>query len=90
MRHKMQIIFQDPFGSLTPRIKIGHLLREPLDTHNIGNKSERKDIVATIMRKVGLRPEHMNRYAHEFSGGQRQRISIGQGDHSEPKANCCR
>jgi oligopeptide/dipeptide ABC transporter ATP-binding protein len=78
LRREMQIIFQDPYGCLTPRLRISTLLREPLDVHAIGDPKERDDSVASMMQKVGLRPEHAHRYPHEFSGGQRQRISIAR------------
>lgn len=85
LRRWMQIVFQDPYGSLTSRMKILDLLTEPLDIHGIGTKSDRKERVASIMRKVGLKPEHMHRFPHEFSGGQRQRISIARAIILEPK-----
>jgi oligopeptide transport system ATP-binding protein len=85
LRRWMQIVFQDPYGSLTSRMKILDLLMEPLDIHGIGTKSDRKERVASIMRKVGLKPEHMHRFPHEFSGGQRQRISIARAIILEPK-----
>jgi oligopeptide transport system ATP-binding protein len=78
IRRNMQIIFQDPFGSLTPRLRLYSILKEPLAIHSIGSKSEYKDRIAQILRKVGLRPEHMTRFPHEFSGGQRQRIAIAR------------
>jgi oligopeptide transport system ATP-binding protein len=78
LRRRMQIIFQDPYGCLTPRMRIRALLKEPLEIHGIGTKAEYTDRVVTILRRVGLRPEHMNRFPHEFSGGQRQRIAIAR------------
>jgi oligopeptide/dipeptide ABC transporter ATP-binding protein len=78
MRREMQIIFQDPYASLNPRMKIGDIVAEPLVIHNEGNKSERRDRVAGLLRRVGLDPDYMNRYAHEFSGGQRQRIGVAR------------
>lgn len=78
LRRRMQIIFQDPYGCLTPRMRIRNILKEPLEIHGIGEKAEHTDKVVTILRRVGLRPEHMNRFPHEFSGGQRQRIAIAR------------
>lgn len=78
LRRRMQIIFQDPYGCLTPRMRIRTILKEPLEIHGIGTKAEQTDRVVTILRRVGLRPEHMNRFPHEFSGGQRQRIAIAR------------
>jgi oligopeptide/dipeptide ABC transporter ATP-binding protein len=78
MRREMQIIFQDPYASLNPRMKIGDIVGEPLVIHNEGTKSERRDRVAQLLRRVGLDPDYMNRYAHEFSGGQRQRIGVAR------------
>jgi oligopeptide transport system ATP-binding protein len=85
LRREMQIIFQDPYGCLTPRMRLSALLMEPLEVHSIGTRSERKDRVAYILERVGLRPEHMQRYPHEFSGGQRQRISIARALMVNPK-----
>ena len=78
IRREMQIIFQDPYASLNPRMKIGDIVGEPLVIHNEGTKSERRDRVAQLLRRVGLDPDYMNRYAHEFSGGQRQRIGVAR------------
>ena len=78
LRRQMQIIFQDPYGCLTPRLRIRTILKEPLEIHGIGTKAEQTDRIVTILRRVGLRPEHMNRFPHEFSGGQRQRIAIAR------------
>ncbi|MBW2618734.1 MAG: dipeptide ABC transporter ATP-binding protein [Deltaproteobacteria bacterium] len=85
LRREMQIIFQDPYGSLTPRMRVFDLLTEPLSVHGVGNKDERQEMVASIMSKVGLKPEHMTRFPHEFSGGQRQRISIARAIILNPK-----
>ena len=78
IRREMQIIFQDPYASLNPRMKIGDIVGEPLVIHNQGSKNERRQRVAELLRRVGLDPDYMNRYAHEFSGGQRQRIGVAR------------
>jgi oligopeptide/dipeptide ABC transporter ATP-binding protein len=85
MRREMQIIFQDPYASLNPRMKIGDIVAEPLVIHNQGTKSERRERVASLLRRVGLDPDYMNRYAHEFSGGQRQRIGVARSLALNPK-----
>jgi len=77
-RREMQIIFQDPYASLNPRMRIGDIVGEPLLIHGIGNKSERRERVAGLLKRVGLNPDYMSRYAHEFSGGQRQRIGVAR------------
>ena len=79
MRRDLQIVFQDPYGSLNPRITIGNAILEPLQVHSIlGNKKERKEKVIELLEKVNLKSEHFNRYPHQFSGGQRQRICIAR------------
>lgn len=78
MRRRMQIIFQDPYASLDPRIPIGESISEGLKIHNIGTPKERFDIVIDTLRQVGLEDYHARRYPHEFSGGQRQRIGIAR------------
>jgi len=78
MRKHMQVIFQDPCGSLNPRIPVGDIIAEPLIIHGVKNATERKERVVEIMKIVGLRPEYLKRYQHEFSGGQRQRIGIAR------------
>jgi oligopeptide/dipeptide ABC transporter ATP-binding protein len=78
LRREMQIIFQDPYASLNPRMKIGDIIGEPLVIHDQGTRSERRDRVASLLQRVGLDPDYMNRYAHEFSGGQRQRIGVAR------------
>jgi len=78
IRRKMMIIYQDPFGSLDPRMTIGATINEPMEVHKIGSKKEREERVIEIMEKVGLLPDQVNRYPHEFSGGQRQRIGIAR------------
>ena len=79
MRKDLQIIFQDPYGSLNPRITIGNSILEPLQVHSVlENKNERKEKVLELLEKVSLKPEHFNRYPHQFSGGQRQRICIAR------------
>ena len=78
MRAGMQIIFQDPYSSLNPRLTIGKMLHEILSSHKIGNGGQRQERVEEIIIKVGLEPMHLKRFPHEFSGGQRQRIAIAR------------
>ena len=77
-RKKMQIIFQDPFASLNPRMSVGDIIGEALQIHNLARGKAREERVADLLEKVGLSPSHMRRYPHEFSGGQRQRIGIAR------------
>jgi peptide/nickel transport system ATP-binding protein len=78
LRREMQMVFQDPFASLNPRMTLLDIVGEPLLVHGIGSRREREDRVAELLRRVGLRPEFMRRYPHAFSGGQRQRIGIAR------------
>src|SRR5581483_563897 len=78
VRRKMQMIFQDPYASLDPRMTVGDIIQEPLDNYGIGNVRERHQRVQELLRLVGLNPNFTNRYPHEFSGGQRQRIGIAR------------
>ena len=78
MRREMQFIFQDPYASLNPRMTIGEIVSEPMTIHGVGTKEERIERVRELLDVVGLNPEHINRYPHEFSGGQRQRLSIAR------------
>jgi oligopeptide transport system ATP-binding protein len=79
MRRRMQMIFQDPYASLNPRMTVGSIIGEPLEVHNIGaNKKERQERVQELLKIVNLNPYFINRYPHEFSGGQRQRIGIAR------------
>jgi oligopeptide transport system ATP-binding protein len=78
LRGEMQIIFQDPYASLNPRLSMLTIVSEPLVIHGVGGKTERRDRVAELLTKVGLDPAYMHRYPHEFSGGQRQRLGIAR------------
>ncbi|MEK6199718.1 MAG: dipeptide ABC transporter ATP-binding protein, partial [Psychrobacter sp.] len=85
LRTEIQMVFQNPYGSLNPRHTIGYQLTEPLDIHTKLSKEEKRDKINEMMRNVGLRPEHAGRYPHMFSGGQRQRIALARAMMLNPK-----
>jgi len=85
LRREMQIIFQDPFSSLNPRITVGGIVGAGLEVHDLARGKEKEEAIANLLGKVGLQPEHMRRYPHEFSGGQRQRIGIARALSVNPK-----
>lgn len=89
LRMEMQIIFQDPYASLNPRMTVADIIRSPLDVFKLGTKEERNQKVKEILSRVGLNEYHMNRYPHEFSGGQRQRIMIARALVLNPKFIIC-
>ncbi len=89
MRRKMQIIFQDPVGSLNPRMTIGRIIGEPISVHRLAKGQKLHDRVAYLLERVGLSPDYASRYPHEFSGGQRQRIGIARALGLEPRFIIC-
>ena len=89
LRLKMQIIFQDPYSCLNPRMNVQELVRAPLDIFKLGDKKDRQEKVKEILNIVGMGPQHLNRYPHEFSGGQRQRIGIARALISKPRFVVC-
>jgi ABC-type microcin C transport system duplicated ATPase subunit YejF len=89
MRRQMQIVFQDPYASLNPRMTVGRIVGEPLQAHGIGNRRSRRATVADLLERVGFDPAYTNRYPHEFSGGQRQRIGIARALALNPRLIIC-
>jgi peptide/nickel transport system ATP-binding protein len=90
LRKKMQLVFQDPYSSLNPRLKISEAIIEPMIVHSIGaNKDERINMTEQLLKKVGLHVDAMNKYPHQFSGGQRQRICIARALSVQPSFLIC-
>ncbi len=89
MRREMQIVFQDPYASLDPRMTVGDIVSEPLEVHGVGTKKNRRGRVRELLDVVGFNPDYLNRYPHEFSGGQRQRVGVARALALNPSLIVC-